>query len=424
MLLIAVIVVLVLALAAASAAAIVKRLIYICQPNEVLVFSGARRREGGRDVGYRLVQGGRGIRIPLLETVDRLDLTNMVIDVRVEGAYSKGGIPLNVTAVANVKIASTEPVIGNAIERFLGKRRKLVEAVAKETLEGNLRGVLATLTPEEVNHDRVKFAQSLLHEADMDLKRLGLVLDTLKIQNVSDDKGYLNSLGRKQTADLQMRSRVAEAENRALSIERDASNFETRSMARIEAEVEKSRAEAARRVVDATSKRDALVAEEETEVAALVARAQAELAVQAARTEQVRLKLEADRIKGAEAERDRRIRAAQGAVAGIVEEGRAAAHSLRQVARVWNQAGPDARRIFVAQRLGVLAGQMLDTVADAPIENVTVVDGRLHGGQRRSLAAASKVAAAEIGQGLGVDLPRVLQGMASSFGGSGAGDAT
>ncbi|MCW5836882.1 MAG: flotillin family protein, partial [Labilithrix sp.] len=216
--LIAVIVVVVLALAAVSAAAIVQRLIHICQPNEVLVFSGARRREGARELGYRLVQGGRGIRIPLLETVDRLDLTNMIIDVRVEGAYSKGGIPLNVTAVANVKIASTEPVIGNAIERFLGKRRKVVEAVAKETLEGNLRGVLATLTPEEVNHDRVKFAQSLLHEADMDLKRLGLVLDTLKIQNVSDDKGYLNSLGRKQSAELQMRSRVAEAENRALSI--------------------------------------------------------------------------------------------------------------------------------------------------------------------------------------------------------------
>lgn len=421
MLLIAVIVVVVLALAAVSAAAIVQRLIHICQPNEVLVFSGARRREGARELGYRLVQGGRGIRIPLLETVDRLDLTNMIIDVRVEGAYSKGGIPLNVTAVANVKIASTEPVIGNAIERFLGKRRKVVEAVAKETLEGNLRGVLATLTPEEVNHDRVKFAQSLLHEADMDLKRLGLVLDTLKIQNVSDDKGYLNSLGRKQSAELQMRSRVAEAENRALSIERDASNFETRAMARIEAEVQKSRAEATRRVVDAKSKRDALVAEEQTEVAALIARAQAELAVQAARTEQVRLQLEADRIKGAEAERDRRIRAAHGAVAGIVEEGRAAAHSLRQVSRVWNQAGPDARRIFVAQRLGVLAGQMLDTVAAAPIENVTVVDGRLHDGQRRSLAAASKVAAAEIGQGLGVDLPRVLQGMASSLGGPGAG---
>jgi flotillin len=418
------VVVLVLALAAAAAVAIVMKLIHICQPNEVLVFSGSRRRDGQRAVGYRLIQGGRGIRIPMLEMVDRLDLTNMTVDVRVEGAYSKGGIPLNVNAVANVKIASSEPVIGNAIERFLGKPRRVVETVAKETLEGNLRGVLATLTPEEVNHDRVKFAQSLLHEADSDLRRLGLVLDTLKIQHVSDDKGYLDSLGRKQSAELQMRSRVAEAENRALSAEREAENFETRSIARIDAEVEKLRAEAIRRVVDAKSRRDAVTAEERAEVLALVARAEAEVGVQSARIEQVRLQLEADQIKAAEAERDRRAAAARGAVARIVEDGKAQATSLREVGRVFRQAGPDARRIFVAQKLGPLAGKMLDTVRGLPIDSVTVIDERLHKGEKRSLAAASKVAAAELGQGLGVDVGRLLERVAVAVGDGGSGSAT
>lgn len=408
----------VLALAAAFSIGLVTKLVHICQPNEVLVFSGTRRREGNRLVGYRLVQGGRGIRIPLLETVDRLDLTNMSIDVRVEGAYSKGGIPLNVNAVANVKIASTEPVIGNAIERFLGKPRRVVETVAKETLEGNLRGVLATLTPEEVNQDRVKFAQSLLHEADTDLRRLGLVLDTLKIQHVSDDKGYLDSLGRKQSAELQMRSRIAEAENRALAAERDAANFETRSIARIEADVERLRAEALRRIVDAQSKREALVAEARADVVAAIAKAKAEMDVQTARIEQVRLKLEADMIKEAEAERDRRALAARGAVAPIVENGKAQARSLREVARVWRAAGRDARRVFVAQKIGSLAGRMLDTVSELPIENLTVIDERLHK-NGRSLAASSKVAAAELEQGLGVDVGRVLEGVAGALTASG-----
>src|SRR5438270_918676 len=81
--------------------------------------------------------------------------------------------------------------------------------VARETLEGNLRGVLATLTPEEVNTDREKFAQELLHEADHDLAKLGLELDTLRIQHISDDKGYLDSIGRRQTAELLKRSRIA-----------------------------------------------------------------------------------------------------------------------------------------------------------------------------------------------------------------------
>jgi len=414
------IVIAVLALAAIVATILVTKLIYICQPNEVLVFSGTRRKEGPGMVNYRLVQGGRGIRIPLLETVDRLDLTNAIIDVRVDGAYSKGGIPLNVNAVANVKIASTEPSIGNAIERFLGKPRRLVEKVAKETLEGNLRGVLATLTPEEVNHDRVKFAQSLLSEADTDLRKLGLVLDTLKIQNVSDDKGYLDSLGRKQSAELQMRSRIAEAENRALSAEREAANLETQSIAKIVAEVEKQRAEAGRRIVHARSMREAVVAEERAEVVALMARAEADVIVQTARAEQVRLKLEAERVRSAQAERDRRVLAARGAVAGIVEDGKASARSLREIASVWKHAGPDARRIFVAQKLGTLAGQMLDTVATRPIESVTLIDDRLHG-RNGSLAASSKVAATELRQGLGVDLGRLAEGVAAALGSRPAG---
>ncbi len=414
----AVVIVAVLALAVAAAVAIVLQLIHICQPNEVLVFSGTKRRVSGRTVGYRLVQGGRGVRVPLLERVDRLDLTNMIIDVGVQGAYSKGGIPLNVAAVANVKVASDEPTIGNAIERFLGKPRHDIVRVAKETLEGNLRGVLATLTPEEVNQDRVKFAQSLLQEADQDLKKLGLVLDTLKIQHVTDDKGYLDSIGRKQSADLQMRSRIAEAENHALAAERDAENYQTRAIAHVDEHIEVARADAARRITDAQTRREAMVAEERGRVLALVARARAELDVQHARVEQVRLQLEADRILPAEAGRTRMIAEAHADAASTIEEGRATARSLREVSESWREAGPDARRIVVAQKLGDMVGQMMRTVQDLPIEAVTVIDRRLTDGG--SLAARATVASEELRQGLGVDVPRALRGLFAA-GGEGEG---
>lgn len=71
--------------------------------------------------------------------------------------------------------------------------------MAKETLEGNLRGVLATLTPEEVNADKIKFAQSLLTEAEDDRRHIGLELDTLKIHDVSDEVSYPDSIGRRQS---------------------------------------------------------------------------------------------------------------------------------------------------------------------------------------------------------------------------------
>src|SRR5206468_5283350 len=113
---------------------IISRIIYICPPNEVLIFSGGHRKIAGEDriVGYRVVQGGRGLRIPLIEVVDRMDLTNMMIELRVQGAYSKGGIPLNVQGVANVKVSSKTEQLANAVERFLGMTREQIMAVARE----------------------------------------------------------------------------------------------------------------------------------------------------------------------------------------------------------------------------------------------------------------------------------------------------
>lgn len=87
-------------------------------------------------------------------------LNVMEIPIAIRNAYSKGGVPMNVDAIANVKISSEPARVGNAIERFLGRGNDEIGRVARETLEGHLRGVLATLTPEEVNEDRLKFADS------------------------------------------------------------------------------------------------------------------------------------------------------------------------------------------------------------------------------------------------------------------------
>src|SRR5207248_7998004 len=88
--------------------AMVKRLLYVSAPNEALVFSGGRYESSdGRSIGYRIIRGGRALRVPLLEKVDSLDLSNIAIDIEVKGAYSKGGIPLNVHGIANVKLPGT-----------------------------------------------------------------------------------------------------------------------------------------------------------------------------------------------------------------------------------------------------------------------------------------------------------------------------
>lgn len=380
-------------------------LLYICEPNEVLVFSGTG------PAGYRIIKGGRGWRIPLIERVDRLDLTNMIIEVNVSGAYSKGGIPLNVQGVANVKVSSKGVQLGNAIERFLGFSREQIMATARETLEGNLRGVLSTLTPEEVNHDREKFASELVHEADHDLGRLGLELDTLKVQHVSDDKGYLDSIGRRQTAELLKKSRISEAENHALAQENAAANLESQEIAKIDAQIQTVRAEGARRIAEAQTRKGALIAEARGQVQALVAQATAEVDVQHARLAQVRFQLVADKIKPAEARKAQLVAQARGVASKLVEEGKATATAIRSLGETWAEAGDNARQIFVAQKLERLVTTMMSTVGELRVDKFTVIDKSLStGGGNGAVKAA--VTAEQLKQLTGVDLVQLAQNLA------------
>ena len=98
-----------------------KNLLILSSPNEVVILSGGNHDHAGRNVKYRAVRGGRVVRIPLLESVDRMDLSNIQVEISVRGAYSKGGIPLNVQGVAHVKLPGEEPRLSNAVERFLGR---------------------------------------------------------------------------------------------------------------------------------------------------------------------------------------------------------------------------------------------------------------------------------------------------------------
>ena len=370
--------------------ALLRQLYYICQPSEVLIFSGLRRRIGsGQQVGYRTVRGGSALRIPVLEEVTRLDLSNMTIDLRVENAYSKGGIPLNVSGVANIKISGDEPGIHNAIERLIGKEQDEIRHIAKETLEGNLRGVMASLTPEQLNEDKVTFARTLLEEAEDDLQKLGLVLDTLQIQNISDDVRYLDSIGRKQLVELKRDSRIAEAEAKSQSSVKQAENERITSLRRLDKELAIATVEAEKRVKDALTRRNALVAEVEAKVGAELARAEAEIPVQQERIKQVTEQLQADVIAPAESECKTMMAAAKGQAATIVEQGRSQAEGLRDLVESLKHSGDDAKRLFLLQKLEPLLTMLSDTVQPIEVEEVNLI-GEREGQANLSLATLLK----------------------------------
>jgi flotillin len=383
--------------------AIVRRLLYVSAPNEALIFSGRVRMVGRREVGYRVVRGGRALRTPLFEVVDSVNLTNIAIDIEVKGAYSKGGIPLNVHGVANIKLPGEEPLLNNAIERFLGRTRIEIMRLAKETLEGNLRGVLAQLTPEEVNQDKTRFAQILLEEAEHDLNRMGLVLDTLKIQNITDDVGYLNSIGRIQGANVRMGAAIAEAKAKADAATQQALNWAASEVAKVDADLAIAQQDTQKRIVDAQTRRAAMIAEAEGEVKAQVAQVKAEIERQKARALQVKRQLDADVVQPAEADRRAREEAARGKAAQLIERGKAEADALRRVVQAFGAAGQGAREVLVLQQVIPLLSEISGSRRPLKVNSVSVLPVS-NGGAGDDFAKAAIRAAEQIKAAIGVDL--------------------
>ncbi len=189
----------------------------ICEPNEILIFSGRKRKlPSGEVVGYRVIRGGYGLRVPLLERVSRLSLSIIPITLEIEGALSNGMIPLSIMAIAHVKIASKEGGgLENAVERLLGKPSSEIETIAKNTIEGVLRGVIATFTPEEANYQRLELEKKVYDLAKDELMKLGFTLDSVKIEEIKDSQGYLDAVGRQRNAIVKRDARIKEAEAEA-----------------------------------------------------------------------------------------------------------------------------------------------------------------------------------------------------------------
>lgn len=398
--------------------AIIKQFLIICGPNEVLIFSGrSHQTTDGRSVGFRLVFGGRAFRIPIVERVDRMDMTLISVPMTISGAYSEGGIPLTVAAIANVKVSSDPQRIGNAIERFLGRSRDEIARVAKETLEGHLRGVIATMTPEEVNEDRLKFAERLTDEAGADLQRLGLQLDTLKIQQVTDDREYLESIGRARIAEIVRTAEVAESD--AI---RSAEEIEAASRAR--GEVAQTRAQAAvlkkaneLRQIKAQLDAQARSEEERAEQAAQAARAEAEKKLQAIRAELEQLRLQADVTIPADAKRRMRELIAEGEAAPIAAKGQAVARSIEAITAAWKENQADAMDMVAVQHIDDIFAQVTEAAGAIQAKQVNILDsgdGKTIANYVDAYPQTVATLLARISDTFGIDVTNVLRGESKS----------
>jgi flotillin len=419
--------------------ATIKSLVVIVPPNSAAVITGrSRQLSDGRGVGYRTVIGGRTLRIPIIEQVEYMPLATIPIELNVQNAFSKGGIPLSVQAVGNVKVASEpETTFNNGVERLLGKRVVDIEELAKETLSANLRGVLATLTPEEVNEDRLKFAAQLLEEADQDLQKLGLQLDTLKIQNVTDEVGYLAAVGRAKTAQVLKAAQIAEAQNEAETKQRQAEARRQAEIARAmnDAQTKQQEAEARKQAEVALAQAEVAIAEAQNElrvrraqlaqqgetvertakVEAARAEVEAQQKLEAERIQLQKKKLQADVVEPAEAARAAAEARARADAAPILENGKAQVEVLRLLYAQISNSGEQGFAVFMAEKLPQLLGTAVDAVKGIDIDRLVVMDGGAGDGvgnvANQRINDALKTLEG-LGSAFGIDVQQVLQAAA------------
>src|ERR1700677_843801 len=308
-------------------------------PNAVAVLSGRKRKTAdGKTVGYRVVDGGATFRFPLLEQVDYLSLNVFTIPLEIKRAYTLKGVPISVKAVANVKIKSDDTSLRAAAERFLGMPSDQIQKVIFQTLEGHLRAILGGLTVEEVNSDRQSFAQKLTSEAAQDLERMGIGVDVLTVQEISDEEGYLDALGKKRTAEVKRDGTIGEAEatrdskiKSAMAMqEGEKAKFDSDAniagaqrefnikQAKFLAEVETQKAMAAQAGPLAQAKARQQVVVEEVRVERM--RTQEQIAVQEQEVQRKQKELEATVIKSAEADRQAAILRAEAAKQSAILE--------------------------------------------------------------------------------------------------------
>ncbi|MBN1512303.1 MAG: hypothetical protein JXB13_09835 [Phycisphaerae bacterium] len=410
--------------------ALLAKLMVVGNPSEMLVISGKRNVAGQ---GYRTLIGGRTLVIPIIEKVDRISLRNMQVGLEVR-AQSGGGtmIPVTVTGVANVKVSSEPDVRGNAIERFLGQPATEMQRVARETLEGGLRAVIGKMTPEEIVEDRDKFVATVMKEVTDDFRKLGMVIDSVNIQNVHDEEQYLESISRKAAARVRASARQYEAERKS---EADIKEAEAEALARQaqaerDAEAKEAEAMGRQKAEQARLSADKVIAESDNELRIRKAELAREAELKEAQTQEARAQAEEQRlvateVKKALADRDVAKARAEGDAAKVLEEGKARAAAIELIGKSIQQ-HPDALKVMLTEMMPEVVREITKTVANVRLDNITVIDG----GEGRAIAGGALGRArilseslATVQSVLGIDLRNLTQNIAGNLTGDGGGKA-
>jgi flotillin len=200
-------------------------------PDEALIVFGRKKIFGrgkvvdadGETEGFRIVRGAGTFIWPGWEAYERLSLKMMTLEINLPHVYTEQGIPINVKAVAQVKVKPSPVAISQAAGSFLGVPTEQVKDTIQETVAGHLRGIVGTLTVETLYRDQRSFQDKVREEAHRDLDAMGFEFKSFVFQEIQDDQGYLDALGQPKIQEALKMARIATANaDRDAALEEEA----------------------------------------------------------------------------------------------------------------------------------------------------------------------------------------------------------
>jgi flotillin len=291
------------------------------------------------------MHGGAAFVLPVIQAFEYLDLTPIPIDIPLEGALSKQNIRVNTPSTFTVGVSTDPGVMSNAAERLLGLQLTQIRDLAKDIIFGQMRVVIAGMEIEAINADRDMLIDRISDGVEGELRKVGLRLINVNIQDVTDDSGYLDALGKEaasratndakiQVAERERDGNIGEAsaqkEQRIQVSAAQASAVEGENLAKVKV----AESDAARREREAEAERLASAAEKVKSAQALEEAYASEQKAETARSEREKATQYANVVVPAEIEKAKIETLAEADAEKFVALRKV---KLMEFKRLWNQ---------------------------------------------------------------------------------------
>ncbi len=177
--------------------------------DKAMVITGLRKR---------VLVGRGGFVIPILETSCMISLEAVSMTTDITEAPSKQGIFVDIAGTAVVKVDNQHDAVLTAVEQFCNgntvQTTQNIKTVVEQILEGKLRGIVSTLTVEQINEDRVAFENSIEDSITKELAGMGLKLLSYTVLKIATQGGYLENRAIPQIAQSKADADIASAERK------------------------------------------------------------------------------------------------------------------------------------------------------------------------------------------------------------------